>query len=173
MGKHRNKGNIIIDLTSLLDVIFIVLLVVVCQLQNTKNVNAKETQDIERTKTQLQMEEELYEDQRQQMSEILNYVVFISVNAQYESDLKTRHIEVMCSDDQSTVPEIAELKGNNVTEGYEDLRNYLIEYISDNPEAIIILTLNEGNDEILYRDEKAIKNIFSDICSEYSNVRQK
>ena len=41
-GKRRNRSDILIDLTSLLDVIFIILLIVVCNQKNLTNVVAQE-----------------------------------------------------------------------------------------------------------------------------------
>ena len=46
-------------------------------------------------------------------------------------------------------------------------------YAAENSSRTIVLSLNENDEKILYRDEKAIKNIFNDLCAAYSNVKQK
>ena len=43
-------------------------------------------------------------------------------------------------------------------------------YIAANEESPIILSLNEGDEKILYRDEKAIMKIFSELSMEHDNV---
>lgn len=173
MRKHRSIGNVLIDLTPLLDVVFIVLLVVVCQLQYTKSDMAQAKADIEDQKAAVERQKEQYDDQRDSLDNITDYVSFISVNAHFDSDLVTRHIEVMNSDKESVIPEIAELKGTSVTDGYTDLRNYIEGYLQEDSERMVVLSLNEGDEDILYRDEKEIKQIFNTLSSEYSNVRQK
>ena len=173
MRKHRNIGNVLIDLTPLLDVVFIVLLVVICQLQSTKSDIAQEKADIENQQASIKTQQELYDDQIDSLDKVGDYVAFISVNARFDSDLITRHIEIMNSDKNSEIPKITELKGTSVTEGFSDLREYLETYISENPERTIVLSLNEGDEDILYRDEKEIKRVFNEISSQYQNIRQK
>lgn len=173
MRKRRNTGNVLIDLTSLLDVVFIVLLVVVCQLQGTKSAIAQDKADIQNQQAEMQAQQEMYEDQIESMDKVADYVAFISVNAHFDSNLTTRHIVVMNSDKSSEIPDIAELKGMSVSEGFSDLREYLESYLQENPERMVVLSLNEGDEDILYRDEKEIKRLFNDLASQYPNIREK
>lgn len=173
MRKHKSIGNVLIDLTPLLDVVFIVLLVVVCQLQHTKSDIAQDKADLADQQAAIETQKEQYEDQLDSLGNVTDYVSFISVNAHFESDLVTRHITVMNSDKESVIPEIAELRGTSVSEGFTDLRNYLEDYLQEDPDRMIVLSLNEGDEDILYRDEKEIKRIFNELSSEYPNIRQK
>lgn len=173
MRKHRNIGNVLIDLTPLLDVVFIVLLVVICQLQSTKSAIAQDKADLQNQQASIKTQQELYDDQIDSLDKVGDYVAFISVNAHFDSDLITRHIVIMNSDKSSKIPEITELKGTSVTEGFSDLREYLETYISENPERMVVLSLNEGDEDILYRDEKEIKRVFNELSSQYQNIRQK
>lgn len=173
MRRRRNTGNVLIDLTSLLDVVFIVLLVVVCQLQGTKSAIAQDQEDIQNQQASIQSLQKTYEDQIESMDKVADYVAFISVNAHFDSNLTTRHIVVMNSDKSSEIPDIAELKGMSVTEGFSDLREYLESYIQENPERMVVLSLNEGDEDILYRDEKEIKRLFNELASQYPNIREK
>ena len=173
MRKHKSIGNVLIDLTPLLDVVFIVLLVVVCQLQHTKSDIAQDKADLADQQAAIETQKEQYEDQLDSLGNVTDYVSFISVNAHFESDLVTRHLTVMNSDKESVIPEIAELRGTSVSEGFTDLRNYLEDYLQEDPDRMIVLSLNEGDEDILYRDEKEIKRIFNELSSEYPNIRQK
>lgn len=173
MRKRRNVGNVLIDLTSLLDIVFIVLLVVVCQLQGTKSQIAQDKADIQNQQAAIKTQQELYDDQIESLDNVADYIAVISVNAHFDADLITRHIDVMNSDKKSEVPEIAELKGMSVSEGFSDLRDYLEGYLQDNSDRVVVLSLNDGDEDILYRDEKEIKNIFNELASQYPNIKEK
>lgn len=173
MRKRRNVGNVLIDLTSLLDIVFIVLLVVVCQLQGTKSQIAQDKADIQNQQAAIKTQQELYDDQIESLDNVADYIAVISVNAHFDADLITRHIDVVNSDKKSEVPEIAELKGMSVSEGFSDLRDYLEGYLQDNSDRVVVLSLNDGDEDILYRDEKEIKNIFNELASQYPNIKEK
>ncbi len=172
--RKRNdaKRNVLIDLTSLLDVVFIVLLVVVCQLQNTKQNNDQAVLEANEAQESAEAAKRMYEDQADSLGNISDYIIFISINSHYEANLTTRHINLLCSDKEITIPEISDLKGTEV-EGYTELRSFIQGYAAENSSRTIVLSLNENDEKILYRDEKAIKNIFNDLCAAYSNVKQK
>ena len=53
---------------------------------------------------------------------------------------------------------------------WTEFRVYLKDYIEQNPEKPVILSLNEGDEKILYRDEKMIKKIFEELSETYKNV---
>ena len=174
MSRFKNKGNLLIDLTSLLDVIFIVLLVVMSMLQEQESVAAEEKKGYMEQEANISHLEEQYNDQLDAISNIDEYIAFISVNARFDEDLVTRHIEILNSDKSSIVPEIPELKRTKTSEAYSSLKDYIEAYIKENPERVVVLSLNEGDEDILYRDEKEIKSIFNILETEYSNnVRQK
>ena len=171
MRKNRKGGNILIDLTSLLDVVFIVLLVLVCKLYSDESAIAGRQEDIAARQSALASQQQLYEDQIEALGDKNRYIAFVSVNARFDEDLITRHIEVMNSDEASAIPDIPELKGMNVSDSYDALRGYLEGYASENPDKVIVLSLNEDDEEILYRDEKALKSMLTEVRSAHDNVR--
>ena len=173
MKRRRNKSNILIDLTSLLDVVFIILLVVMCQLQETKNTYAAKEESIQQQENDFNELKKLYSDQIESLGSVSDYISYITVNAQYDEDLVTRHITILNSDKQSEIPEIPQLKGLRVSDGYDELNKYLSTYVAENPERVVVLSFNEDDEDILYRDEKAIKAIFTQLSSEYPNIREK
>ena len=163
--KKRSAGNILIDLTSLLDVIFIVLLIVTCRLQTVEEAVAeKEVQAQERI-DEARSEQELYKEQMESLSNISEYVVVISVNANYDEDLITRHIRVLDSGSGTGVQEIGTLVGQNTEEGLEKLRSYLQSTVEKNPDKTVVISLNEKDEDILYRDENSINKIIDEIVT--------
>ncbi len=173
MKKHKITGNVLIDLTSLLDIVFIVLLVVLCRLQGTENELARDMEYVKTQQEETQVKQELYDDQIAGFEDLEEYLSFISVNAHFDEDLITRHISIMNSDKGSEIPEITELKGTSVSEGYSDLKDYLEKYVMEDPDRVVVLSLNEGDEDILYRDEKEIQRIFNELSGRYPNIRQK
>ena len=170
--KNRNrKGNILIDLTSLLDVVFIVLLIIICKLATDRIALEAEEDNLSSQAAELESAQSLYEDQIDSIENISDYIVLISVHAGFDpNDIMTRNIDVLNSDKSSPAPSIAALKGPNESEGLTGLRTYLEEYISSNPDKTIILSLNENDEDILYRDEKKISGMFAEICSQYPDI---
>ncbi len=163
--RKKSVGNILIDLTSLLDVIFIVLLIVICRLQTMDETAAQKEAQAQSIIEKAGSEMELYKDQMESISSVSEYVVLISVNARYDSDVITRHIEVLDSSVDTQMHEIAELKGTNVEEGLNALRAYLQDAVKDNPEKTIVISLNERDEDILYRDENSINRIIDEIVA--------
>ena len=163
--KKRSAGNILIDLTSLLDVIFIVLLIVTCRLQTVEEaVTEKEVQAQERI-DEARSEQELYKEQMESLANISEYVVVISVNANYDDDLITRHIRILDSGSGTGVQEIGTLVGQNTEEGLEKLRGYLQSTVEKNPDKTVVISLNEKDEDILYRDENSINKIIDEIVT--------
>ena len=57
-------------------------------------------------------------------------------------------------------------------DAYRQLSQLLTDYIDGNPEKMVVLSLNENDEDILYRDEKRIQDIFTDLLVK-PNVRIK
>ena len=165
MRKRRhNQGDILIDLTSLLDVVFIILLVVICNQQKiTSEVQTQQAEAAElseRADVQLQ----LYQDQMNMMDNLC----LVSVNARYESENVTvRHVYI-----QKKGEELEEIDfiGKQTAESLQKIKSSLEEYIQSHPGNPVILSLNENDEKILYRDEKAIQTIFNDLKRDFENV---
>ena len=169
MRRRRKRNNdLIIDLTSLLDIIFILLLVILCgeqiakeQYVNQEQVATEKVQEAEAAKV-------LYEDQLEISDSLNQYVNAISVYSDYNPDqITVRKIRVL---KEAQELESYDLIGADTEAAYEEFEACLVEYITENPEQPVILSLNEGDEKILYRDEKAILEIFEALSDEYGNV---
>jgi len=163
--KKRSKGDILIDLTSLLDVIFIILLVVICNQRNLSEQLSQQKEEANNEKVEATASKYLYDEQ---VSLANSYNTYISVYSKFdENNPISREIYVLKNGDNI---EDFELNGNNVQESLDEFKACLVSYIDDNAGKPIVLSLNENDDAILYRDEKAIKNIYDELKESYSDV---
>ena len=174
--RHRAKADILIDLTSLLDVIFIVLLVVIGRQmtlaeKQQEQVEANGTVEEAMAMAQdAQAKYELYMDQVDTAEQIGQYVCVISVYAYYnEADLTERHVQIYRKGDAEPFAKF-DLKGENIKNSLNEIRTAVREYAEKNDDLPVILTLNENDEKILYRDEQAIKGIFEELKNELPNV---
>jgi hypothetical protein len=166
---RRGSGSdVIIDLTSLLDVIFIILLIVMWG-QSMVETNLLQTQaEAEAAISQTEAEQQLYR-QQQEIADGINQIVFaVSVIVPYDKEDVT-HREIKMLKEGKEI-ESFQLVGNNVTEAVEDFRKSLVSYIEQNSTRPVILALNENDDNILYRDEVMVTELFFELTKEYSNV---
>ena len=167
--RRRGSGSdVAIDLTSLLDVIFIILLIVMWS-QDIVEGNLKQTQaETEYAMSQTEAEHKLYEQQMEIADNINQYVFAVSVVVPYDkADVTQREIKMLKKGEEI---ESFALVGNNVAEAMEDFKKSLVSYIEKNKTRPVILALNENDDNILYRDEVMVTELFFELTKEYSNV---
>ena len=174
--RHRAKSDILIDLTSLLDVIFIVLLVVMARQhvmtekqaeQVEAGISVEEAQALE---AEARAKYELYLEQTEMTDQIGEYICAISVTSTYsETDVTRRKIWFLKKGDAEPSNPI-ELVGEDVSKSMQTFKEELEKYVLENEDYPVILSLNENNEKILYRDEKAIKKIFEELAEQYKNV---
>ena len=182
MRKKHSRTDFVIDLTSLLDVIFIVLLIVMCGQKllsdDTKEAAAKAEEMIEAADESLRESDALQEYYRRHTEAFENtekYVRFVDVVAYFDSSTRISDRTVIISagiDDGTELVKIP-VTAANEQEGYAQLQKYLtgiIEEATDGVSVPVILSLNRGDESILYRDETAISNIFEYLASQYDNV---
>ena len=173
--RHRAKSDILIDLTSLLDVIFIILLVVIFRQQTLteKQMNQAQSanavmQEANALAEEAQAAYELYLDQMETADQLNQYVWAVSVYASYTADNVTeRHIRILR---EGREMETFDLRGTNVQDALVEFQGALEKYVEEHSEQPVILSLNEKDEKILYRDEKAIRKIFEDLAERYENV---
>lgn len=176
--KHLfNKNEIAIDLTSLLDVIFIVLLIVMCS-QKTLTTDAKN--QLEQAEQATQEANELkanYENHIEKYEQTDEYVLFIDVTAIYDvSHIEQRTIQVMAGADVAQLtPYAIAIDAQSEQDGYADLSAYISSQITaymgeSDADRPVFLTVNKNDDDILYRDEQAIEHIFERLQQEYPSI---
>ncbi|MDO4938725.1 MAG: hypothetical protein Q4E54_02040 [Lachnospiraceae bacterium] len=170
-GKLKNT----IELTSLLDVIFIVLMIVICNQQinmTTKNNEAQiAVQEAADAQADAEAEKELYKQHRETYETINEQMDVITVYVDYTpSDIKNREIRIMANDDE--LPMIKISPGNE-KESYAQLEKTLEEKVSkaDDADKPVIISIDTTN--ILYRDEQAVDEIIGRIFKDHDNMYSK
>ena len=165
---RKKRDDIVIDLTSLLDVIFIILLVVMCSQQLSKLEYSKQEQAAAETVREAEAASELYREQMETHDKLNEYVLKLSVYSDFNPEqITVRRVRVLKEAEQI---EAFELIGADTDRAYAAFEESLVKYIEENSDKPIIFSLNEGDEKILYRDEKAILAIFEKLSGLYTNV---
>ena len=166
-NRFRNRRSEGIDLNALLDVIFIILMVVVCR-QATEAVNLKEAEEaVMEQQEEAKATQEMYEDQIDSLENMDSYVLPVYLMVRFDpTDVKSRTIEYLVNGETN---EIA-LNPENEEEAYEELRGALSGFLSEQESRILLLSLNEDDEQILYRDELAVQTVVDELSKENDNL---
>jgi biopolymer transport protein ExbD len=165
--RNTDKFNIDLDLTSMLDVIFIILMVVMTsQLLN----NAKETATARELSAELEAakaDNKAYEMQLQNMENPEKLVSFVTLYANFESaDPKTRHIKLLLGEE--TAIDDIKLPPDNEETAYKDFGDKLASFLDDHNDTPVLLTLDDSN--ILYRDHVRMEEILASLKDAHPNL---
>lgn len=168
MRRNRKpKRGLDIDLTPLLDVIFIVLMVVMCRLSMVtedekektlaaENAAEEASANYEVTKTQL----ENYENEDQ-------LVAFITLNAMYEkNNPKTRHIR-LAYNDEAVIEDIV-ITPETQDSSYAQFVEEITAFVESKAASPVLLTIDD--DQILYRDHVRMEKEIAALQETYSNL---
>lgn len=167
-NRRNHKRDILIDLTSLLDVVFILLLVVLCSQKTLYTDLQNDQNEAQRVLAETLKQKELYKDLIDTETNITRYIASVSISAPYDKNVVTkREIRVIFEGDEM---QSFALNGNNTEEPLIQFKAYLRQKLGENKDIPIIISFNAGSDNILYRDELAIKEILSDLARENNNI---
>lgn len=185
------KSDLPIDLTSLLDVIFIVLLVVLCNqmvmndkvekqavatasaaamtLEQAKLMRDDATAEANLIKADaydaIQMEQ-VYKQQLANYANADSFISFITVYVDYNPvTIEKRHIRVLLNDSEIKT---INLNKDNRDEAIDEFYMYLVDFIQVHTDGPIVMSVNL--DQILYRDEKVVSATLRDLSGKYNNV---
>lgn len=160
--RRKNKNDIIIDLTSMLDVIFIVLLVVMV---GQKTAGMQQDKDSAQQVQEYNEAIDLYRDAK----DTSTYFKSASVSVPYdETEIQKRTIKILFWGDEDFTE--FKLVGINTDDVFNEFTECLEEYISGCQDSPVILSLNDDDGKILYRDEKRITGIIMELSEKYENV---
>ena len=172
-----DKINIELDLTSLLDVIFIVLMVVMChsivETQNEKEKALEAVTEAEAGKSanmvydELSASIKLYEARKDDIDNLENKVAFADLYVNVDqNDIKTRYIRFLLKD--NLLIEEMEVNPDNEGSVYLEFQSKLEEYLTANADVPVLLTLDES--DILYRDHVKMEEILGELSQDYDNL---
>lgn len=173
MRRNRNRKNdILIDLTSLLDVIFILLMVVLARQQVSGMDLDKQTailkeEEVELKKVRAETEDSyrLYTEQKN----LSDKMVIISVTANFDPENPgERTLRILKNGNDR--PDVFTLSGGDTVKEYAAFEEKLKSYVSGSSGMPVILSIADDGSEILYRDEKRIHEIFNGLGSSSDDV---
>lgn len=168
MNRSRSKGikQFIIDLTPLLDVIFILLIVVLANGTRSEELANEQLEEAMEVKSSAEQQVNAYKSHFEAYSDIDEYFSIITVSAGYHSDnRRERTISIKVNENDEIQ---FELNPVNQDDQWEKITQDIQKTISAKNDLPAILVLNIKNDEkMLYRDEEAIMRIFDGLKTEY------
>ena len=179
MGKNkkpRSLGRLLIDLTPLLDVIFIVLIVVLAGQDNysteadRKYAEAeKYVKEVNAEMEEIDAENSVLKEQMSTYSSLNEYFNVVTVYAAYsQENRKLRTIYIKVNTDE---PITINLNPSNVSSAWSECRKYIEDKIKEDLSLPMILSINTNSDEkMLYRDEESIHSMFMDLMNNYKNL---
>ncbi|MBR4780133.1 MAG: hypothetical protein IK014_02095 [Lachnospiraceae bacterium] len=183
MGKNKKPksiGRLLIDLTPLLDVIFIVLIVVLAG-RDTFNANVEqkyaeaEQVQSEAEQKQIEAEQEIndmmasvktYESQLEVFEELNDQFNVIAVSTYYKLQDRTyRNVIVKTFGNE---PVAMELNPSNSDKVWDQFKTIIEDVVKadETKETIISLKIEEG-EKTLYRDYEKMKNIINELQGIY------
>lgn len=175
--KHRLSGKLknTIELTSLLDVIFIVLMIVICNQQINMTAKTNEARVMMEEAADMQAEakaqKELYEQHNDTYAAINDQMDIITVYVDYKpSDIKNRQIRIMANDEE--LPMIT-LSPSNAKEAYGKFETALENRVAAAEASKKPVIISIDTTQILYRDEQAVEEIVSRLFDDHKNLYMK
>lgn len=167
--KRKRRGDLAIDLTSLLDVIFIVLLVVICYASGLSDSAIEREAEAEAMINEANESKKVYNQMTEVTNSLTDYVGVIVIRIPPdENNYKKRSVLVLENGEQEI--QNYQLIGNDTVDEQQQLYEFLDGYISDHDERPVIISLNDRDEDILYRDEKAMLDIISKLKESHNNI---
>ena len=179
MGKNKKPksiGRLIVDLTPLLDVIFIVLIVILAGQDNystqadVKYAEAeKYVSEVNAEMEEIDAQNSVLKEQMSAYSSMNEYFNVVTVYAAYSPEnRKLRTIYLKVNTDE---PIKINLNPSNMSSAWTECRNYIEEIIRKNESLPMILSINTNSDDkMLYRDEESISSMFMELTKTYKNL---
>ncbi len=169
-SRIRKRNRINIELTSLLDVIFIILMVVLCHQQVNVNESMAKSEDAktaiseaDAAKAEADASKALYDDRTDTYDNFSEHVSFISIYADYDvNNVRTRHLYVLKDNEEVYRTDITP---DNEDEAYEEFIADFNTYIKDAEDSSKPVICSVNTDKILYRDKIRMDEIMENIES--------
>ena len=174
-NRRRNKN--IIELTSLMDVVFIVLMVVIFgyfgKKESLGDISAREIaleqskaayeNEIARKDSELNTRSQKYDT----FDNIINETTYISITASYTpSDPKDRSIIISTNESTKTI----KIDPQDSDKSFDEFREYLSKIVDKADSEQKPVFINYSDEQTLLRDDAKIQGILSEIESDHQNI---
>ena len=161
-----------IDVTALLDVVFIVLLIVICHQQQIADDRSQTMAAMEQEAAEQLQEAEnarvLYEERLSAHDSLTDLVGFLSVSVSYTPGNPSRRTICLLDDSKEAEVLTIDINRDNAQAGFADFNDTMVSFLDAAEGKPVILTVDL--DRILYRDEEAIQGILADLKDSYDNL---
>ena len=169
MKNLRKRAGVDFDMTPLLDVIFIVLMVVMCHQTLDTQTAEEEIDSLTVSLNRAVAENEVHETQLYAYENANDLVAYVTLRADYDiQDPRRRHIQLAYNNDVAF--EEITITPETEDEGYAALEDNMNRFLSDKSEMPVMIVLNE--DHILYRDQVKLFNMLEELAGQYTNLYQ-
>lgn len=163
----RNKVKLDLDLTPLLDVIFIVLMVVMCQMSINSESEREKTVEAKNAAEEAQAKYEVATTQLENYENEDQLVAFITLNAMYEkNDPKTRHIRLAYNDE--TLIEDIVITPETQEQAYGQFVEEITSFVQSKEGSPVLLSIDDSR--ILYRDYDRLEKEIASLQEAYNNL---
>lgn len=167
MKRRKKKTGPDIDLTPLLDVIFIVLMVVMCQQSLTSGTKEERITELENSLEETEADNKVMKMQLETAENEERLVAYITLYAQYEkNDPRTRHIKLAYNED--TVIEDIVITPDTQVQAYTQFAEEITSFMETKEGIPVLLTLDDT--DILYRDHVRLEKEIEALRETYSNL---
>lgn len=186
--KHRlkNKLNTVVELTSLLDVIFIVLMIVICNQQINLEEKGRDVEaayeeaaevkaeaeaalsEAEDLRAEAEAEKALFEEHLEKFEDVSSQMTTVTVIIDYQpSNLRTRTIRLMAdADTPETITITPETENDAYTKFEEKLEDLVTQAEASDKPVVISIDMTR----ILYRDELRAEEVLSAVYGRHGNL---
>ncbi|MBQ7678811.1 MAG: hypothetical protein IJT34_03070 [Butyrivibrio sp.] len=169
MRKPGSRLGLELDLTPMLDVIFIVLMVVMCHQTLDTQTAREELVQLQDTLDQVTAENAVREAQLYAYENEDALVAHVVLYADYETNNpRIRHIR-LTRDNESVIEDIT-IEPGAEDAAYERCREALSAYLTESDALPVMLLLDDT--QILYRDQIQLEGMLQELRAEYRNLYQ-
>ncbi len=167
--KEKSIGKILIDLTPLLDVVFIVLIVVFAGQKNKIAESESAKLAAQSSQAAIEAQNAVLDGQMANYEDVNAYFSLISVYAGFDPSNRVRRTVYIKVND-GDIKTVA-INPSDADKRWEECEEYIEEVIGREDNLYTILSVNTVSEEgMLYRDEQRILKMFGDISSKHANV---
>lgn len=165
----KKTNGLDIDLTPLLDVIFIVLMVVMCHQALDSKSSEEELVLVHEQLEDAVAENEVHETQLHAYEDANDLVAYVTLRADYDTqNPRIRHIQLAYNNDVA-FEEITITPETEKT-GYASLEDNMNQFLSEKESMPVLIVLNE--EHILYRDQVKISQMLDELGEQNTNLYQ-
>ncbi len=172
---NGKKNGVEIDLTSMLDVIFIILIVVMCSVaaggesnKDLAKANDDLTKQLKYTTHELTTTVDLVEAQDNLLEEVAIMVLHADYDADNPADRGMWLLRSTSEGEEEVEPERITLNNESREEAFLEIEQRIIDYLNSNEGIPVLISIDKS--QILYRDYNQLDAMLTKMQEDYNNL---